>query len=153
MNDRLSHDRLLSDVLGEVGPAGLREALLTQTLRLAKRRRVIRKARHACSAIALLVALGFVCWPFVPRSKSRAYVLVRTQPVANAVVVETRPLPPASVVSSESNFAAVSTGSEPDGFQEITDSQLLDLTAPQPAVLVRLGPEMAELIFAATEEE
>jgi hypothetical protein len=153
MNDRRSHDRLLTDVLGEAGPAGLREALLTQTLRLASRRRVIRKTRRAGSAIALLVALGFVCWPWVPQSKSRAYVLVRTQPVADAVVVETRPLPPASVVSSGSNFAAVSTNLEPGGFQEINDAELLAFATPRPAVLVRLGPQVAELIFAPTNEE
>ena len=144
---------MLSEVLGEAGPAGLREALLSQTLRLARRRRVFRKARRVVSAAALLVALGFVCWPFIPRNPLRAYVLVRTQPVPNALVVETRPLSPASVVSSGSNFAAVSTRLEPDGFQEITDAQLLALAAPRPAVLVRLGPQVAELVFAEPKEE
>jgi hypothetical protein len=153
MNDRQSHDSLLNDVLGEVGPAGLREALLSRTLRLAKRRRMVRHARRVGSAIALLVALGFVCWPLVPRSRSRAYVLVRTQPVSIGTVVESRPFSAARVVASAPNVAVVSTGSGPGGFQEIDDAELLAFATPRPAVLVRLGPEMAELIFAPTEEE
>jgi hypothetical protein len=153
MNDRLSHDSLLSDVLGEAGPAGLRQALLSQTLHLARRRRMVRRARRLGSAVALLVGLGFVCWPLVPRNTSRAYVQVRTQPMPGAVVVETRPLSLAKVVSSGPHFAAVSTRLETGDFQEITDAQLLDLAAPHPAVLVRLEPEVAELIFAPTKAE
>jgi hypothetical protein len=150
MNDRRSHDSLLSDVLGEAGPAGRREALLSQTLRLAKRRRILRKARRVGSAIALLVALAFVCWRLAPQSATRPYVLVRTQPMPSAALVETRPLPPASLVSSASTIAIVSTRLEPRGFQQIDDAQLLALAAPRPALLVRLGPQSAELIFAPT---
>ncbi len=152
MNDRRAQDDLLSDILAEPDPAGLREALLSQTLRLVKRRRLFRKARRAASVFAVLGGLVFILWRLVgPGSAHHTaqtpYILVRTQPLSERVLVATRPLARARLIVSSSTVASVSTKAEARAFQEIDDATLLSLAAPNAAVLVRLGPHSAELVF------
>src|ERR1039457_506831 len=57
MNHETDNEQLLADVLAEAAPTDFREALLGETLRLARRRRRWRQTRRAA---ALLVALGLL---------------------------------------------------------------------------------------------
>ena len=87
MNDSADNERLLEDVLSEAVPADFREALLGETLRLARRRRRFRQTRRAVSAVAVLAALAALVWQslpprgVVPQKAGKSYVVVRTQPL------------------------------------------------------------------------
>ena len=97
MNDRAKKERLLNEILAEETPAGFREVLLEDTLRLARRRRHFRQTRRAVSALAVVAGLALVVWRSlmptgIPPEPSRPYVLVRTQPLPLQAVVATQPL-------------------------------------------------------------
>jgi hypothetical protein len=146
MNHSPDHRHLLAEVLADTSPAGFREALLGETLRLARRRRQWRQARRGAAVIAVLaLALGGVWWKlsWPPKAKPTAsYLLVRTQPLSPAQIVTTQPLSPGQLVLTVSG-----------GFREIGDDELLSLVAPQVAALVRRGPHEAELIFVKPGDE
>ena len=46
--------------------------------------------------------------------------------------------------------SVIATATAPHLAREIDDADLLSLAAPNPVVLVRLGPDSAELVFAHT---
>ncbi len=62
----------------------------------------------------------------------------------------TKPLAPSALVASAKslNVATITTRLEARGYREIDDATLLAL-AGNSAVLVRLGPHSAELVFAS----
>ncbi len=152
MNDPRHNERFLADVLGEGISADFREALLHETLRLARRGRRFRQARRAASALAVLAGLALLVWRHVPAGPgiaslpARPYALVRTQPLPPSAWVATRPLSPASLVVSARLGNMVVTAKAAVPVREIDDDELLAL-APKPAALVRHGPHSAELVF------
>ena len=152
MNDRAKKERLLNEILAEETPAGFREVLLEDTLRLARRRRHFRQTRRAVSALAVVAGLALVVWRSlmptgIPPEPSRPYVLVRTQPLPPQAVVDTQPLSPANLVSSSATAGVVTTAAAGYRSLEIDDDELLELAAPNPVVLIRHGPHEAELVF------
>ena len=70
MNEPGHNERLLADVLGEGVSADFREGLLSETLRLARRRRRFRQVRNAASALAVLVVLGLLVWHQFPSGQN-----------------------------------------------------------------------------------
>jgi hypothetical protein len=157
MNRGDRKEQLLNEVLAERMPASLREALLTQTLRHVRRRRHVRQVRRTVGAVVLLLGLGFLLWPrpqhpFVRSSSPKPYALVQTQPLPAAEIIKTVPLNTLNQIASSSTVAVISTATEPHLAREIDDADLLSLAAPNPVVLVRLGPHSAELVFAHTDE-
>lgn len=152
MNDPRQTERLLADVLGEGIPADVRNGLLHETLRLARRRRRFRQGRRASSALAVVVGLGLLLWHRFPSnlrptgSPAKPYTIVRTQPLPPAAWVATRPLSPANLVVSASIGHIVVTAKTDAPVREINDDELLALVA-KPAALVRRGPHSAELVF------
>ena len=157
MSDPRHNDRLLADVLGEGLSADFRETLLDETLRLARRRRRGRHVRGLASALAVVAVLGLLLWHLSPPGQGPAgvpakpYQLVRTQPLPHAAWVETKPFPPAGLVSSVTTSRIVLTAMAAGVVHEITDDELLAL-APRPAALVRFGPQSAELVFVSAED-
>lgn len=152
MNERPQNERLLSDILAEETPENVREALLNQTLRLARRRRYIRRARLALAPVVLVA--GVICFVWRPLIPSRPLLeRVKTNMVAGAVSVshefllETQPLSPVKLVTSVRSTKTVTTGL---GYRarEIDDEDLLELASPNPVVLIRQGPHQVELVFA-----
>jgi hypothetical protein len=150
MNHEPDNKQLLADVLAEAAPADFREALLGETLRLARCRRHWRQTRRAA---ALLVALGLftlLVWRNFPphllapmpmaKVKVQGYELVRTQPLSADHLV-------ASVTTTE----IVQTAS--GNFHVINDDELLALVASRPAALVRLGPHSEQLVFVNPADE
>jgi hypothetical protein len=144
--------RLLADVLGE--ETGFREALLGETLRLARRRRHWRQVWHGLAglaALALVVMGGW--WARQPKTlnvvSTIACPVVCTQPLRPEEIVSTRPLMSDLRIASAATVPIVSTvlGS----YREIGDDELLALAAPRVAALVRHGPHEAELIFVPPE--
>jgi hypothetical protein len=161
MNQPRDKDRLLTDVLAEESAAGFREALMTETLGLVRRRRRLRQAWRATAALALMVGLGALVWRSLPpagvppRTPSRACVLVLSRPLPPAALVITQPLASSRIVASVRNAEIVQTASSRGMVREIDDGELLALLGPKPAALVRLAPHRAELVFVnpADEEE
>jgi hypothetical protein len=152
MNDHYKNEPLLNDILAEETPAGFREALLDQTLRLAWRRRQVRRVRVAALPIALIAGVFFLVWhartPTGPsQSLSKPYEVVQTQPLPPEAVLETRPVPPANLVIT-AGADVITTAAAGYRAKEIDDEELLELAAPNPAVLVRHGSHDAQLVFA-----
>ena len=156
MNERRDRETLLNDILAEPGMDGRREKLLARTLRGAKRRRLVRRVRAAGSALGSIVVLGFLAWRWVTMPDSGGaekqepgYVLIRTRPLPQTALVETRPLDFVNVVSSvpSPHVDAFGTRASDPIYTDVDDNTLLALTAPRPAILVRLGPNSAELVF------
>src|SRR5258706_7598407 len=93
-------ERLLADVLAEEADPGQREALLGETLRLARRKRRFRQMRRAVPALAAFVALLLMgAWllrlrPVAPNRPVESYVLVRTHPLPGAALAITKPWVP-----------------------------------------------------------
>ena len=158
MNDPADNERLLTDVLAD--EAGFREALFSETLRLARRRRRFRQTRRALSAVAVLAGLAaLVLWQSLPprgvltETAGRPYVVVRTQPLPEAALVTTRPLSADRFVASVATASIVTTPVTSRQVREIGDEELLALAAPRPVVLVRLGPHSEELVFVNPEDQ
>ena len=160
MNRPTDHEHLLADVLAGEDGAGFREALLSETLRRARRRRHFRQARRAVPAMAAMVGLCSWVWHSLPRqarlpeAKQQNYAVVQSQPLPAAALVMTRPLANDRLVASFTNVQRVQTAQRGEQFREIDDDELLALAEPKPAALVRLGPHAAELIVLnSTDQE
>jgi len=155
MNHSPDHRRLLADVLAGTSPAGFREALLGETLRLARRRRQWRQVQRGAAVMAALALVaGGVWWKLSGPAKAKlatGCLVVRTQPLSPAQIVTSQPLAANQHVASISCANVVLTAS--GGFREIGDDELLALAAPQVAALVRRGPHEAELIFVKPSDE
>jgi hypothetical protein len=156
MNHKADHERLLTDALTDSAPAGFREAMLLQTLCLARRRRRFRQTRRvvaALIAVGVVTALIWITSPHhlaTPRLSIPGYELVRTQPLPAGVIVTTRPLAADRLIASVMTVKIVHSS---DGIRELNDDELLTLIAPKPVVLIRVGPHTAELIFADPEDQ
>ena len=160
MNHEPDSGQLLADVLAEAAPTGFREAMLSETLRLAGRRRRWRQTRRAA---VLLVTLGLLAFlvrqnsppPLAPtpmaKAKVKSYEQVRTQPLSADAIVVTRPLSADQSVTSVATAEIVRTST--GIFRVINDDELLALVSPRPAALVRLGPDSERLIFANPDDK
>ena len=162
MNERTDNQDLLAEVLAEASPPEFREAMLAETLRLARRRRQFRQLRPAAgvlflmSLLAVLVAQHFskppvVSMPLAKTIEQQSYELVRTQPLPASALVSTRSFSATGFAISIPKVIEVSTAS--GGFRLINDDQLLALLADKPAVLIRTGPHSEELVFANPEDQ
>ncbi len=157
MSDPGHKEPLLADILGEGIPAGFRENLLNETLRLARRRRRARQVRGAVSAWAVVAALGLALWHLSQPAggpltvPAKPYRLVRTQPLPRLAWVDTKPFPAADLVASVATRQIVVTAVAGRLVREIDDDELLALV-PKPAALVRYSRHSAELVFVSAED-
>jgi hypothetical protein len=162
MNHRTDPNCLLAEVLAEASPADFRAALLAETLRLARRRRLFRQARRVAGVLAVISLLAVMAGQQF--SKPKAIVPARARPVAPPVyqLVCTRPLSAGAFVSTRkfsntqsaapvAGVAEIATVS--GGYRMINDDELLALLADKPAVLIRTGPQTEELVFANPEDQ
>jgi hypothetical protein len=160
MNRRTDHDDLLADVLSETAPAGFREALLGETLRLARRRRW-RQTRRVAGMVVILGLLGFFVWqknvPTKPaahapiaKAMKENYKLVRTGSFPAVAIVVTKPLVTGQL-GGLANVGIVQTTA--GNFRVINDDELLALVSGKPALLIRTGPNSEELVFANPEDQ
>ena len=153
---------LLDDVLAEASPPEFRASLLAETLRLARRRRQWRHTRQAGGVLAVMVLIALLTRQNRPEKISSAPTPAKIPAAKSYQLVETRTLPAGAVVamgqfsavkiiSSESSVAQIATTG--GGFRFINDAQLLALVGGHPAVLIRTGPDSAELVFANPEDQ
>ncbi len=156
MSERNDNEKLLNDILGEVHASELRDVLLNRTLLHVKRRRVFRHVRRFSVGVSLAVALGVCFWrmtlptiPGRPRSE-KPYVIVRTHPLAGSAWVQTQPLSDKSLVASRPSAIVeiIETRPEYPKYDQIDDAKLLALAGNR-AVLVKAGPNAAELVFVS----
>ncbi|HEY5234508.1 MAG TPA: hypothetical protein VIK35_13345 [Verrucomicrobiae bacterium] len=161
MSDRNNKKELLNDVLAEASPADFREALLDETLRLARRHRHFRQTRQTIGVLGvfvLLAILGRQNWPaqsvvskpIAKKSTPKSYKLVLTQQLPEDELITTRQSS-VQIVASISAVVQISTTS--GGFRQINDDELLALVSGRPAVLIRTGPHSEELVFANPEDQ
>ena len=157
MNESSEHESLLADVLAADSEPGFREALLGQTLKLVRRKRRFRTIRRGTSTIAVFAGLLLLVWRFVPsppispQPSAKPYALIRTQPLPPGAIVQTSPLRFPNLVTSSHDVQIIATSSTAHNFRELDDDQLLELAAPSPVILVRHGPDTAELVFVDPE--
>ena len=157
MTRRTDQERLLADVLREETGDGFHEALLGETLRLARRRRQVRLARRVGGAFALIAVMTAIAiWPRLhapvqeARQPAHPYHLTFSQPLPASCVVSSRPLRADQVVVSTLASGVVHTTA--GRYQVLGDDELLAL-APVPAALVRRGPHEVELVFVSPPAE
>jgi hypothetical protein len=155
-NDPKEND-LLRDVLDEEVPPDFRAALLSATLRGARRRRSVRLARDTVGILALVCVVGFMAWyhlrskNIAARQSHHGYHLVNTQPLPGAAIVRTHSLNIDRRVVSVTVASVVRSTSST--FRMIDDNQLLALLAPRPVVLVSVGHNSKKLVFANDADE
>jgi len=145
-----SENKLLADVLSETEPPNFREALLEDTLRLARRRRYTRRLQHL-SPLLVVVALALFFAPkkrILERPKYSPVEVVATQSMNPAAIISTTPLTEMNRISTTPCAFIVSTKSGSGGFRLIGDEELLAFAAPRSGVLIRFGPDSQTLIFA-----
>ena len=156
MNRRTDQERLLTDVLREEAAGDFHDALLGETLRLARRRRRVRLARRVGGVFAILaVTATITLWrrPHPPvleaRPPAQHYHLTLSQPPPASCLVSSHPLRADQVVVSTlaSSVIRTTTGR----YQVLGDDELLAL-APVPAALVRRGPHEVELVFVSATD-
>ena len=151
--------RLLDEILEEAAPGEFRSAVLEQTLRRVRRRRVVRKAMRGVIALALLAGLPFVIFRTAVISHHDTLggfpkiAMVSSQPTHPSMLVETKPGAATVVNSASGALVVVETGAMKDSPREIFDDELLALVAGRPAVLVRHSPHQAELLFLNAEDQ
>lgn len=151
------HEELLTDVLAEDAPAYWRDSLLEETLRHAGRKRRVRHLRRGVAALAMVVVLGATLWRLLPTGlvpraiEPAGYVTVRTQPLAADAIVRTRSFPVQLLVASQSGVTVVRTRDSVFPLRLLNDQELLAMVDSRSAVLVRRGPDTAELIFVNPE--
>jgi hypothetical protein len=157
--NRKESQELLEDVLGDAAPEDFRSRLLDQTLRQVRRRRRVRRWNRGLAAAAGLILVSLACWKMLwPGSRLvepsvPALVVIHSRPLDSSMVVETKPGAVNVVVSSASTFALVETGRSRSQVREIDDEGLLKLMQGKPVLLVRHGPNHAELIFLNPEDQ
>ena len=162
MSTHNSKENLLSDVLAETSPADFREALLGETLRLARRRRHFRQTRQAIGVLAVFSLLAIfvkqnwpeqsvVSRPLAKKAAQTNYKLVRTQQLPENAVITTRQFSEMQFAASIAPVVQVATAS--GGFRQINDDELLALVSGKPAVLIRTGPHSEELVFANPDDQ
>ena len=141
--------------MAENASLDFRAALLGETLRHARRRRYRRRAGRAC---AVLSVLGVFAWWNLP-----VRAPATNMPTANYEAIHTRLLPPSALIATQPlnaeqfivsvpTASRVSTRTNRGDLQFIDDNELLAM-APQPAVLIRVGPGSQQLIFVAPGEQ
>ena len=161
MKHESDDETLLSDVFGEAAPASLREAMLGESLRMARRRHKIRRLGRAAALLAVLglaVVLIQQSAPRHPDVLSRAtpakveknYTLVRSQPLLAAAMVTTRPLSSGQFIGATVFAGIVRT--RPDSFRVINDDELLALLSPRPCALIQVGPNLERLVFVNPDD-
>jgi len=162
MNHKTDNESLLADVLAEARPAGLRDAMLGETLRRIRRRRRWRQTRRGVVVAVVLGLCGFFFWqknlsprPRAPAPVTRAvcpnYQLVQTRPFSAGAIVVTQPLAAGQFIASGETIGVVQTRS--GNYHVLDDVELLALVSSHPAVLIRTGPHSEELVFANPEDQ
>ncbi len=160
MSEQNDKENLLNEILDEAGASEMRDVLLYRTLRHAKRRRAFRQVRTFSVGVSLVLALAVCLWrmtlPSVPAQHGleKPYVLVRTHPLAHSALVQTQPLADKNLIASRPSaiVGIVATRPEYRKYDEIDDATLLAFAGNR-AVLVKAGPNAAELVFVAENNE
>ncbi len=152
MNPRPEKERLLDDVLGG-DDTGFRESLFGETLRVARRRRAVRRLGRGAFALALILGVACVWLRNIPprqtppMAEKKLYEVVTSQPLPARELVTTQPLAASEIVISLPSIHVVQTADYRAPLPEIDDQQLLALLGSTPAALVRDKEHGAQLVF------
>jgi hypothetical protein len=150
--------RLLADVLADPEPTEFRGLLLGETLRLAGRRRRVRRIGQASTALAVLCLIGTLIWQFmrpghgILTPMAVSYANIRTEALPSSAIVHTQPCAAECIVASVASVDVVHTTPNSGRFRKIDDDELLALVA-RPAALIRIGPQSAKLILLNSDDQ
>ncbi len=164
MNQQSDPERLLKDILSEGLSGEFRQALLGESLRLARQRRRVGHARRAAMALAVLAVFAGLLWRILPTSPVTAEKaqtttplvrnsalpptqLVSTRRLAGGEIVTSQPLPAEKLLTTMSATLFLSPTAADGQIRFIDDSELLALVGSKPVALMRRGPHAAELVF------
>jgi len=160
MNNSPDGHDLLHDVLGEGAPGRFREALLGETLRLARRRRHVRRARSVIGGIALIAAAAILIrQSAIPPA---SHPIAETPAPVKPTLVTDQPLPPSAIITTQPFSGASLPGPLPlysevttvaGNFRNINDDDLLAITAGRHALLIRTGPDSEKLVFEDPKDQ
>ena len=151
MNEPDKNQELLRDVLRDYETPVFEQALLSRLLMAAARRRHFRQARRVVLGVVALAAVVLLL--VRPKGPAGPVPVTITTPPKPYTLVQTRPVPAEWIVLTAPTAEIITTAARAPELRELTDDELLAL-APSPAILVRHGPHLAELVFAdpAAEE-
>jgi hypothetical protein len=154
--------QLLDDLLDDAAPPEFRAALMSETLRHARRRKFRRRAGIVGGIALAAVGLAVLPWHTKKENVTRNpmevrrpdLIVVETQSLSGTQVVRTQP-GSIDIVSSSpaSAITLVETRVVQRIYAEIDDEQLLGLLSGKPVALVRPGANRAELIFLDPQDE
>jgi hypothetical protein len=147
-------DRLLDDILGGED-AGWRNGALAQVRRVARRRRLVRRARHVTAGLIVVAAVAVTLRFYDKPAPDRKFV-----ESSGLITIHSLPLPSSMIMhSTEDGFALVRTLELPAQLvrtesaenlpRQIDDDELLRL-AGDSAILVRHAPGEAQLVLSDT---
>lgn len=155
MKNRTDLDRLLEDLFEESQSPQSRSELLAPALQAARRRR---RARHTARSLigvasVVAVALVFSVWrpsepvPQVVEQASPAFAVVSSQPLPPSMILRTGTGTVPLVESSSSTVVLLESVAGSAAIYEVSDDELLRLLKDHEVVLVRRGPNQADLFF------
>lgn len=149
-------NREYSDLLKEVLEQGVspdfQNALETQVLRAAKRRKQIRQLGQSALVTAVLLVTILTFLPFGPFSQTahkRSLSIVHSSPLPPEMILKSLVSVP-QVTSSKSTYALIS--SRRDSFVVLGDDELFKYLEGHPATLVRRGDGTSDLVFANPDD-
>ena len=158
MKNQEPSEQLLSDIFSDAISPAFRSALLSETLRLARRKR---RARSVVKGVTATVAIGIMAilggrfrtlTPGLAVPSTANFHLVETQPLARSYIVTTRPFAANCVIETVAFSGQVQTEKTHLLFRLIDDRELLALAGAGRAALIRVGPEAQELIFVKPDD-
>lgn len=155
MKNRSDLDRLLDDLFEENQSPQSRSDLLAPALQAARRRRHVRHAARSLMVVAsvVAVALVFLVWkpsepvPQVAEQASPAFAAVSSQPLPPSMILRTGTGTVPVVESSSSSVVLLESVAGSAAIHEVSDDELLTLLKDHEVVLVRHGPNQADLFF------
>ncbi len=141
--------------LTEGSPPDLRESVLDQTLRLARRRRHWRGTRRATTLAIVAGFIALLSWRLVSNrhlASDTTCRIVHTRPLPAGAITTTRRFQNVRRNAAATRSSIVHTDSEHHIFRTINDDELLALVAPGTAVLVGVGHDAEELVFVDPDD-
>jgi hypothetical protein len=151
-------EQLLDDILVGSATTEFRARLLEEMLQQVRHCRRARRRRRAFAALALCLSAVFLVWqarqpgtpssvPLITSTQVRPSMLVYSQPLPAAMIVESRAGSVDTVTSASGALVVIDTPADQRFFSEIGDAELFSLLAGRPVVLIQEPGNTAELVF------
>jgi hypothetical protein len=118
-----------------------------------------RRLKQSCMLTAALISFPLLLWTFslqpTPQTESSvaAFTTIISEPLPASMIVETQAGTAPTVFSSSDTVAMIETDPAQQLVNELDDQGLLALVGDRPVILVRHGPQDAELLFVNSADQ